>query len=189
MLLRGPSRYTDLRDGLPGIATNLLADRLRDLEEAGIVSREAAAPPIATTLFDLTDQGAELAPALHALGRWGAALMGEPAADDVFRSHWLAFPAEQLLADGAPDEPPVAIEVRTGDQPMVIEVAGGTVHARPGTAAHPDAALSGPPGAVLGLLVGRLDLRTARRRGVHVEGDAEVLRRLQPVVGAAVSRG
>src|SRR2546425_7044906 len=54
LLLRGACRYTDLRDGLPGIATNLLADRMRDLEEKGIVRRQAAPPPIATTLFQLT---------------------------------------------------------------------------------------------------------------------------------------
>ena len=51
LLLQGPCRYTDLRNGLPGIATNLLADRLSELESAGLVRREEAAPPVATTLF------------------------------------------------------------------------------------------------------------------------------------------
>src|SRR5690242_12627810 len=77
LLLRGPSRYTDLQNGLPGIATNLLADRLRDLERAGIVSREEAPPPIATTLFALTERGHELKPVVHALGQWGISLMPE----------------------------------------------------------------------------------------------------------------
>src|SRR5690242_12900964 len=54
LLILGPSRYTDLRNGLPGIATNLLVDRLRELEEAGLVEREQAAPPVATALFRLT---------------------------------------------------------------------------------------------------------------------------------------
>src|SRR6476469_7241140 len=67
LYLRGPSRYTDLRDGLPGIATNLLADRLRDLEEAGLLVREAAPPPVASTLFSLTERGRELGPVLAAL--------------------------------------------------------------------------------------------------------------------------
>src|SRR2546423_10330659 len=60
LLLRGPSRYTDIRDGLPGIATNLLAERLRDLEKAGLLSREDAPPPVATTLFRLTPRGEQL---------------------------------------------------------------------------------------------------------------------------------
>src|ERR671923_857808 len=85
LLLRGPSRYTDLRNGLPGIATNLLADRLRELEQAGVVEREEAPPPGATTLFRLTPRGEELKSVLDELGRWGAPLMAEPAEADAYR--------------------------------------------------------------------------------------------------------
>ena len=72
LLIRGPCRYTDLKDGLPGIATNLLADRLRDLQAAGILARREAPPPIATTVFELTARGRELEPAMAALASWGA---------------------------------------------------------------------------------------------------------------------
>src|SRR5713226_519438 len=72
LLLRDCCRYTDLRNALPVIATNLLADRLKELEQAGIVSREDAPPPIATTLVQLTSRGKELEPVLQALGHWGA---------------------------------------------------------------------------------------------------------------------
>src|SRR4029453_13069711 len=89
LLLLGPCRYTDLRNGLPGIATNLLADRLRDLEEAGVVRRVHAPPPIATTLYELTPRGAELGSVLKALGTWGAELMARPQGGDAFRSYWL----------------------------------------------------------------------------------------------------
>src|ERR1700757_2727915 len=71
LLLRGACRYTDLRAGLPGIATNLLAERLRELEGAGVISSRAAPPPIATTLFSLTERGAALEPVIMQLGRWG----------------------------------------------------------------------------------------------------------------------
>src|SRR5918911_4809011 len=81
LLLRAACRYTDLRDGLPGIATNLLAERLRDLEAAGIVERESAPPPVATTLFRLTDRGLELRPAIHALGHWGGARLEDEIGD------------------------------------------------------------------------------------------------------------
>src|SRR5579883_3438193 len=74
-LLPGPSRYTDLRTVLPGIPTNLLAERLQKLEEAGVVLREQAPPPIATTLYSLTDRGRELQSVIYDLGRWGAPLM------------------------------------------------------------------------------------------------------------------
>jgi DNA-binding HxlR family transcriptional regulator len=179
LLLRGRCRYTDLLDGLPGIATNLLADRLRDLEQAGIVAREDAPPPIATTLFGLTGRGVELGPVLHELGRWGAPLMREPAEEDAFRSHWLALPVEMFLADCAPGEPPVTIEVCTGDRPTTIETVDGRVRARQGAADAPDLVLSGAPRLIIGLLSGRLSIAAARREGLACTGDVKALRRVQ----------
>ena len=105
LLLQGPCRYTDLKNGLPGIATNLLADRLAQLEEAGLVRREEAAPPVATTLFRLTEAGAELEPVLNSLGAWGIRYMAEPADGDEFLSHWFAFPVELFLRDRDPAGP------------------------------------------------------------------------------------
>src|SRR5436305_11702023 len=99
LLLRGPSRYTDLREGLPGIATNLLAERLRELEEARLVAREEAPPPVATTLFRLTPRGEELRPVIERLTLWGAPLMTVQDPKDVVRSHWLAFALESMLSD------------------------------------------------------------------------------------------
>src|SRR5438876_3320830 len=116
LMLRGACRYTDLRNGLPGIATNLLADRLRDLERAEIVSRENAPPPIASTLFRLTPRGEELKTVLVELGRWGVPCMEESVADDAFRSHWLAMPVELFLTDRTPERPPVTIELRTAGE-------------------------------------------------------------------------
>src|SRR5580698_10924376 len=71
LLLQGPCRFTDLKRGLPGIATNLLSTRLKELEEAGLISREDAPPPVATALYRLTPNGAALQPVLQALGIWG----------------------------------------------------------------------------------------------------------------------
>ena len=179
LLLRGASRYTDLRNGLPGIATNLLADRLRELELAGIVAREEAPPPIASTLFRLTPRGEELRGALVELGRWGAPLMAEPDGDEEFRSHWLALPVELYLTDRSPDRPPVTIEVQTDGEPMLIETADGAARARPGEAANPDAVLRGTPDLVIGVLAGRLELATARGRGLRYAGDPEILARVR----------
>ena len=97
--LRGACRYTDLRNGLPGIATNLLADRLRELERAGVVAREDAPPPIATTLFRLTPRGEQLRPVLEGLTRWGVPLMTEQNPDDAVRSHWLAWALEAIISE------------------------------------------------------------------------------------------
>jgi hypothetical protein len=119
-------------------------------------------------------------PVLFALGQWGAPLMAERSEDDEFRSHWLKYPLERLFADAQPDEPPVMVELRTGDEPMVVETSNGRVRAHPGTADHADAVVSGDPEVVMGLLTGALDVRTAKRRGLRVEGDAKALARVQP---------
>src|SRR5215217_2519161 len=79
-LLLGPKRFTDLRAGLPKISPDVLAQRLRELEEAGVVARDTLPPPAASKVYALTDRGRDLAPVLHALGRWGAA---EPVGDEV----------------------------------------------------------------------------------------------------------
>lgn len=179
LLVRGPSRYTDLRNGLPGIATNLLVDRLRELEEAAIVRREAAPPPIATILFQLTARGEALEPVLRELGRWGGALLAKRAANEAFRSHWLALPAKAHMKDRKPDRPPVTLEVRAGDEPLVIEAVDGTVRTRVGSASSPDAVLTGPPELVAAVLTGRVDLADAPA-GLKYDGDPKVLRRLQP---------
>jgi DNA-binding HxlR family transcriptional regulator len=184
LLIRGPSRYTDLLSGLPGIATNLLADRLRALEEAGVVRREEAPPPVATTLFELTERGDELLPIIRELGRWGVPLMAESGEQDAFRTHWLPAPARWFLTDSSPEDPPIAIEVRTGDEPMVIETADGSVHTRLGSAESPDLVLSGAPQSVIGLLTGRLTLADARARGLRCEGSLKVLQRLRPAAAA-----
>ena len=181
LLLRGACRYVDLLNGLPGIATNLLADRLRDLEQAGVIAREDAPPPIATTLFRLTDRGNELKPVLVELARWGAPLMRERDEDDAFRGYWVAILAELFPTDQRPGGQPVTIELRTGDDPTTIEVSGGEVHAHPGFAPHPDLLLYGPEQLILGVVSGRLDIDAARARGLRHEGDPEVLLRLRAV--------
>jgi DNA-binding HxlR family transcriptional regulator len=181
LLLRGPCRYTDLRNGLPGIATNLLADRLRDLEQAGIVSREEAPPPVATTLFRLTSRGEALAPVLRELLRWGMPLMEEgPAPDDVFRGQWLTWPAEISLSDREPDAPPVTIQVLADGEPAFLKTSGGSVHVTQGRAADPDAVLRGPAHTVLGLLTGHIDLDLAAATGLEYEGDRGALERVLP---------
>ena len=175
--LRGACRYTDLRNGLPGIATNLLADRLRELESEGLVARAEAPPPIATTLFRLTPRGAELRPVLESLVRWGMPLMTEDSTGDAVRSHWLAGALESMLTDRRPDAPPATLEVRTGDQPIAIEARNGAIHVRLGPAERADATLTGPAKPIMGLLLGRMEPVHAEASGVVLEGDETILDR------------
>jgi DNA-binding HxlR family transcriptional regulator len=178
LALRGACRYTDLRNGLPGIATNLLAERLRELEDAGVIAREDAPPPVATALFRLTPRGAQLGPVLDGLTRWGLPLMTEQKPRDTVRSHWLASALELMLTDREPDAAPVTLELQTGDQPIVIETHEGAIRTRLGPAGDPDATLAGPAMPVLGIVLGLVELADAEANGVSYEGDPAVLDRL-----------
>jgi DNA-binding HxlR family transcriptional regulator len=178
LAMRGASRYTDLRSGLPGIATNLLAERLRELERAGVIAREDAPPPIATALFSLTPRGEQLRPILEGLIRWGLPLMADHDSDDAVRSHWLASALELTLTDRQPDGPSFTIELDTGDRPFVIEARDGDVCCRLGTVEGPDLKLVGPPNPILGLLLGRHRVADAEEQGVSYAGDLALLERL-----------
>ena len=185
LMLQGPCRYTDLGHGLPGIATNLLAERLRQLEEAGVVSREAAPPPVATTLFKLTARGEALLPVLRELGRWGGPLLAEAQPDESFRSYWMALPFDLYYVDPEPEGPSVRIELRTGDEPLTIHTEAGRIRAHRGGSERPDAVLTGSPKLVVGLLSGHLGLAEAGRLGLRVDGDPAVLARVRATSATA----
>ena len=181
LLLRGPSRFTDLKNGLPGVATNLLSARLKELEAAGLITREDAPPPIATVLYELSEAGLALEPVLKALGLWGLRLMADERPDDSFQAQWLAYAPAWFTADSEPDGPPAVIQLIAAGQLAVIELGDGQVHTRTGRAADADLVLDGPPRAVLGLLNGLIDVERARQIGLSACGRLDLLTRLRPV--------
>ena len=185
LLLRGACRYTDLKNGLPGIATNLLADRIRELEAAGLVRREEAPPPVATTLVRLTEAGAGLEPVLKALGWWGLRYMAGPADADEFRGHWLAYPVEFFLRDSRPGAGPATIELRAGRERAVVGVSGGEVSVRAGTVPHPDLVLTGRPQLIAALFTGQLGAADVTALGLEISGDTGLLDRILPGPEAA----
>src|SRR5262249_41572083 len=87
-LLKGPRRYTDLAAGLPGIGTNILATRLRELEAAGGVVRRKPPAPAASHGDELTAYGSGLEEVVHAIARWGARSLGPPTTADDFDHEW-----------------------------------------------------------------------------------------------------
>jgi len=180
LLARGACRYTDLRAGLPGIATNLLADRLRELEAAGIVEREDAPPPVATTLFSLTERGLALESVLSELGRWGVPLMRDSSPDDQFRGQWLQLPVRMFLTDRQPDRPASTVEVHAGDQTVAIDAAEGKVSMRLGADPDADAVITASPPEILRLMSGTVTLRQAVKRGLRVDGSRAAVERILP---------
>src|ERR687892_2700702 len=101
-LVPGPRRFTDLIDGLPGISRNLLTNRLRDLERDGIIARKELPPPAARQVYELTDDGRDLAAAMAPLIAWGARRLGDRKPGEVFRARWpavaMAGPADRGAA-------------------------------------------------------------------------------------------
>jgi len=179
LLLQGPCRFTDLKNGLPGIATNLLSRRLKELEDDGLITRQDAPPPVATTLYALTADGLSLQPVVDALGLWGRHLMVDEHPGDVFRAHWLAYAAASFTADSDPEAAPVVVQLIAGDNSAFIEVGGGEVRSRVGRAPAPELTLEGPPRAILGLIMGMIDVGQATEAGLRITGNSDVLARLR----------
>lgn len=97
-LLAGPRRYTDLHADLPGVSTDMLAGRLKDMEGAALVTRRRLPPPASAFVYELTPRGRDLLPVLRSLAAWGAPDLGEPRPTDAVRAHWYAVPLLDPLA-------------------------------------------------------------------------------------------
>jgi DNA-binding HxlR family transcriptional regulator len=178
-----PCRYTDLRDGLPGIATNLLAERLRSLEAAGVIASHAEAPPIAATLYRLTDRGEGLLPAMGALGRWGLPLVRERQPADEFRPRWMVPAMWAIFGEiDAHDLAPLSVVLTVDDEPLTVRIEQDRVRAELGAVGNPDLEVSCDSDTAFGLLSGGLELNeTARTGGASVVGSRHarsVFRRL-----------
>ncbi len=188
LIIRGEARYTDIRDGLPGIASNLLATRLKELEAAGVLEQFDAPPPVATALYRLTPRGKELERVIDAIGLWGVPFLKDAPRSDAFCSHWMTLPLRKALKDNTPGEEPAVIEVRCGEEPVTVRAVDGTVRVTTGAAEKPDAVVSGTAKIVYALFRGELNLAQAKAAGLKVTGNTEVLRRVQPLtVSEAVS--
>jgi len=175
-LVLGPKRFTDLRTGLPNASPNVLAQRLRELERAGIVRRRRLPPPAASQVYELTDWGAELEPVLLALGRWGARAPGPPEGDGMsLDAHVLSL--RTLFDPARAGGLDATLELRLGEQRFRAELAGGRLAIVPGEAAAPDATIEADAGALLAVVHGR-ELGDALGAGeVTIAGDRRLAER------------
>jgi DNA-binding HxlR family transcriptional regulator len=185
-LLKGPKRYTDLAAGLPGIGTNILAARLRHLEQAGIVRRHKLPPPAASTVYELTDYGADLDEVLYTLARWGARTLGPPGPDDELYPDWglNAFPA-LFNADAARGLTETYV-IRVDDDDFTVRLEDGRMHATMGATEAPDLDVAMDMETFHALATGDLEPQNALATGrLRLDGDPATLARCFTVLTLA----
>jgi DNA-binding HxlR family transcriptional regulator/putative sterol carrier protein len=136
-LVPGPRRFTDLIDGLPGISRKLLTDRLRDLERDGIIAREHLPPPAARQVYELTDEGRDLASAMVPLMAWGVRRLGEREATESFRARWSAWAMASFADREAAKGVSESYQYLVGDSAFYFTVDDGSIELHDGRAHEP----------------------------------------------------
>ena len=164
-LLRGPKRYTDLVDHLPGIPSNILAARLKALEACGVLAKRRLPPPAASRVYELTPYGQALKPLIRELAIWGIRSLGPPASEDELYPGWLENALDTVFAPGAPAG---RLEFRIGDE--VASLVDGTALA--GSVDAPDVIVEADVVGFYNLFV------EMRWDGVRVEGDRGLVEQL-----------
>jgi DNA-binding HxlR family transcriptional regulator/putative sterol carrier protein len=182
-LVLGQKRFSDLLDGLPGIGANVLTARLKLLQEEGIVRREKLPPPAASTVYELTELGRELEPAVVELSRWGLHFLGLPRETDRYRFGWLlgglrvAFNPEK--ARGL-DE---TYEFRVDGEIFRARVREGELEVGQGPAYEPDVTITTDLHTFLAIGVGQSDPAKALAEGrVKIEGDLDAAARAAEIL-------
>jgi DNA-binding HxlR family transcriptional regulator len=177
-LLLGPKRFTDLRTGIPDISPNVLGQRLRELEESGIVRRRRLSPPAAAQVYELTGWGHELEPAVLALGRWASRSPSFPV-DAEMGPDSLVLALKASFQPAKADGLDAAYELWLADVPFEISVKDGEFVAEHGEAENPDARVSSDAGSVASVVFGGRPLLEAVEAGdVAIDGSRRAVNAL-----------
>jgi DNA-binding HxlR family transcriptional regulator len=178
-LLLGPERFSDLRRALPRASSNMLTDRLRELEAHQVVQRRMLPPPAASWVYELTDRGRQLEPVLDAIGTWGRA-EPPPANGSLSATSVLIF--LRASARGHPDPPHDTYRIQLLDRVWTISSPDGRLMIEPGEPTAADASLVTDPLTLNSLLFDPTTLDAAIAKGtVRVDGDRKALHRLLEV--------
>ena len=173
-LILGPKRFTDLRRGLPGIGTNVLAARLRELERGGVVERRTLPPPAASAVYELTEYGRSLEGPLLALGRWGASSMGPREPGQALRSEWLAVAFKAFFRPEAASGLSATVALRFADGAFRARIEDGALEVESGVRNGADLVLTTEVETLIAFLAGA-DVPPA---ALGPEGDTSLLERL-----------
>ncbi len=175
-LLAGPRRYTDLHADLPGVSTDVLASRLKDMERDGLATRRRLPPPGAASVYELTGRGRALLPVLQALGAWGQAELGERGPTDAIRAHWFALPLLRTLEG----EGLVEVRLDEGHFHLFVGTGEGPVYGHGAAPGPPDALLVMDTATCTAVAQGELSLVDAVRAGrIAVSGEGALAKGLR----------
>ena len=176
-LLVSPKRFTDLRRGLPGIPTNILASRLKELEESGIIRRRIQPRPERAIVYELTEYGSELEDAIIHLGRWGAKSLGDPRPNEVLTAESLIIALRSTFRAEAARNVRAGYELRLGPIVLHARVDDGTLEVAEGALPDADLVIESGPG-IRELMAGEVSPADAiKRKSVHLTGDRSLLKR------------
>ena len=176
-LLLGPKRFTDLRAGLPSASPNVISQRLRDLEGAGIVRRRKLPPPAASRVYELTGWGEELEPVIVRLGRWGARSPTKPR-DAALGVDSLVLSMRTMFDTRAAEGLGASYELKFGEDRFRAVVDDGRFEISRGSADDADAIVEADSDTMAGLLYAGRPLAEALKSGdLKVEGDRAAFER------------
>ncbi len=173
----GPKRFTDLREGLPNVSPNVLVQRLRDLEEVGVVQKRKLPPPAAVQVYELTEWGYGLEPVLISLGRWAVRSPflprdGELGVNSLILSFRTMFNPDSAKGLKA------SYELRLGEETFYVKVSNGQFEVARGHATKPDAVLETSPTTLTALVYGGRTLSEAvKANEVNLTGDKKMMER------------
>jgi DNA-binding HxlR family transcriptional regulator len=183
-LLMGPKRYTDLRAGLPGIATDILTGRLRTLEEAGFVRRRDLPPPAPATIYELTETGNRLKPVILALGQVGLATLGGPQPREDVRPERLVVGLRVSFRRDDFADLTETYELVIDGEPFTVEVSDEVVETRPGGASSPSISFGTDSDTFVALVTGQVRAADALANGsASLEGEPSELERFIDAFG------
>ena len=178
-LAPGPRRFTDLIDGLPGISRKLLTERLRALEGAGIIARDELPPPAARRVYELTDDGRDLAVAMAPLIAWGARRLGERQPTESFHARWPAVGMAALGDREAAKGVSETYQYLVGDSAFHLTVDDGSIEVHDGRAEDPSVVVATDEKTWADIASGNVTSSSAAAAGVlTVDGDPRAVKRL-----------
>jgi DNA-binding HxlR family transcriptional regulator len=169
-LLLGPKRFTDLRGGLPNASTNILAERLRELESGGVLRRRKLPAPAAATVYELTEWGRELEPIVTRLGAWGARSPVSPDSEQIGADS-IVLALRSLFDPEAAGDLSASYELRLSGSRFRVSLSDGALDLSRDGDGELDGAIETDPGTLAAVLAGQLPLDEAIEGGaVAIEG-------------------